>query len=61
MAASNSATLPKVPRLMRLPVISAKKRSTRLSQDDDDVGMKCSLKRGCLSSQAYTSFVLWVP
>src|SRR5208337_4212197 len=39
MAASNSATLLKTPRRMRLPVISAKKRSTRFSQDDE-VGMK---------------------
>ena len=36
---------------MRLPVISVKKRSTRFSQDDD-VGMKCTLKRECLSSHA---------
>ena len=34
---------------MRLDVISAKKRSTRLSQDAL-VGVKCSLKRGCFSS-----------
>jgi hypothetical protein len=50
MAFSNSATLVNVPRLMRLSVISAKKRSTRVSHDDE-VGMKCSLKRGCLPSQ----------
>ena len=46
MAASSSATLLKTPRRMRLPVISAKKRSTRFSQDDE-VGMKCNVKRGC--------------
>ena len=38
--------------------ISANSRSTRLIQDDD-VGVKCSLKRGCLASQACTSLVLW--
>ena len=45
---------------MRFVVISAKKRSTRFSQDAL-VGVKCSLKRGCFSSQALTSGVLWVP
>ena len=33
--------------------------STRLSHDDD-VGMKCSVKRGCLASQAFTAGVLCV-
>jgi hypothetical protein len=59
MAAIRSATLLKTPRRIFLPVISAKKRSTRLSQDED-VGMKCSLKRGRLASHAWTSLVLWV-
>ena len=27
---------------------------------DEEVGVKCSLKRGCLASQACTSLVLWV-
>ena len=43
----------------RFVVISAKKRSTRFIQDAL-VGVKCSLKRGCFSSQACTSGVLWV-
>ena len=51
MASSNSATLANVPRRMRLPVISAKKRSTRFSHDDE-VGMKCTRKRGCFFSHA---------
>ncbi len=38
---------------MRFNVISAKNRSTRLSHDAL-VGVKCSLKRGCFSSQALT-------
>ena len=48
-----------LPRRMRRVVITAKKRSTRLSHEAL-VGVKCSLKRGCLSSQAFTSGVLWV-
>ena len=40
-------------------VRSAKKRSTRLSQDEL-VGVKCILKRGCRSSQAFTLGCLWV-
>src|SRR5207344_3635861 len=59
MAASSSATLLKTPRRICWRVISANSRSTRLIQDDD-VGVKCSLKRGCLASQACTSLVLWV-
>ena len=42
---------------MRFVVISAKKRSARFIQDVL-VGVKCSLKRGCFSSQACTSGVL---
>jgi hypothetical protein len=47
MAASSSATLLNTPRRICWRVISANRRSTRLIQDDD-VGVKCSLKRGCL-------------
>src|SRR6516165_8982688 len=47
----------KTPRRICWRVISANSRSTRLIQDDD-VGVKCSLKRGCLASQACTSLVL---
>ena len=46
IAVSNSATLLKAPRRMRCSVISAKKRSTRLSQDAE-VGVKWRWKRGC--------------
>ena len=53
MATSRSVTLLKTPRRMRLRVISAKKRSTRLSQDDE-VGVKCRWKRGCCASHAFT-------
>jgi hypothetical protein len=40
-------------------VISAKKRSTRLSQLEP-VGVKCRWNLGCLSSHALTAGVLWV-
>ena len=40
MALLRSATLVKTPRRMRLRVISAKNRSTMLSQDAE-VGVKC--------------------
>jgi hypothetical protein len=53
------ATLVKTPRRMRLRVISPKKRSTRLSQEAL-VGVKWSLKRLCLASQASTAGVLCV-
>jgi hypothetical protein len=46
----------KVPRRMRFVVISAKKRSRRLSQGVL-VGVKCSLKRGCLASHAFTAAI----
>ena len=55
----SSATLLNTPRRICWRVISANSRSTRLIQDND-VGVKCSLKRGCLASQACTSLVLWV-
>lgn len=45
------------PTSMRLVVISAKNRSPRLSHDAL-VGVKCSLKRGCLASHAFTSAAL---
>ncbi len=44
---------------MRRVVISAKKRSTMFIYEAL-VGVKCSLKRGCFSSQVLTSGVLWV-
>src|SRR5258708_12507691 len=59
IAASSSSTLLKVPRRMRCRVISANSRSTRLSQEED-VGVKCSLKRLCLANQRFTAGVLWV-
>jgi hypothetical protein len=34
-------------------------RSTRLSQEQD-VGVKCRMKRLCLASQRFTAGVLWV-
>jgi hypothetical protein len=40
MAASNSGTLVNTPRRMRLSVMSRKKRSTMLSQEEL-VGVKC--------------------
>src|ERR1700687_492804 len=55
----SSSTLLKVARRMRCRVISANSRSTRLSQEED-VGVKCSLKRLCLASQRFTAGVLWV-
>src|SRR6266403_1576938 len=59
MALLSSATLLKAPRRMRFRVISAKKRSTMLSQDAE-VGVKCKWKRGCALSQRFTAGVLWV-
>ena len=46
IAVLSSVTSLKVPRRMRWRVISAKSRSTRLSQEQD-VGVKCSVKRLC--------------
>ena len=40
MSASNAPTLRKLPERMTLRVISPKKRSTRLSQDEE-VGVRC--------------------
>jgi hypothetical protein len=45
MAASSSATLLKTPRTDLLAVDFGKHPLTKLIQDDD-VGVKCSLKRG---------------
>jgi hypothetical protein len=59
IAALSSATSWKIPRLIRCRVISAKSRSTRLSQEQD-VGVKCRMKRLCLASQRFTAGVLWV-
>ena len=53
------AALLKSPRRMRFRVISAKKRSTMLSQDAE-VGVKRRWKRGCALSQRFTAGVLWV-
>ena len=50
MAAVSSGTLLKTPRRMQSWVISAKKRSTMLSQDAE-VGVKCKWKRGFAFSQ----------
>src|SRR5271165_5962379 len=49
MSRTSSLTEVKLPARITSPVRSAKKRSTRLSQDEE-VGVKCILKRGCLAS-----------
>ena len=61
MACSNSATLLKTPRRMRFRVISAKKRSTMLSQEAD-VGVKCEMdvEARVFFSHRLTAGVLWV-
>ena len=59
MSATSSCTDAKLPARMTSAVRSAKKRSTRLSQDED-VGVKCILKRGCRASHACTLGCLWV-
>ena len=53
MAWINSGTLPKLPRRTRFSVNSRNQRSTRFSHDEL-VGVKCSMKRGCFPSQAFT-------
>ena len=55
-----AGTLRKVPRRMRLRVISAKKRSTRFSHEAL-VGVKWRWKRGCSAIQAFTVGCLCVP
>jgi hypothetical protein len=59
MARSSSAKNVNAPHRMRLVVILAKKRSTRLSQEAL-VGVKCILKRGYFLSRACAPGVLWV-
>ena len=54
MAAMRSLTEVKLPRRMACRVMIEKKTSTRFSHDPD-VGVKCSVIRGCLASQARTS------
>ena len=54
MAISRSVTLLKTPRRTRLRVIPGKKRSTRLSHDDE-VGVKCKRNRGCSAGPFLTS------
>jgi hypothetical protein len=44
----------------RLRVMIEKKTSAMFSHDPD-VGVKCSVIRGCLASQARTSGCVWVP
>ena len=57
IASLSSATLLKAPRRMRFRVISAKNRSTMLSQDAE-VGVKCNWKRGYNLIQRFTAGVL---
>jgi len=59
MAATNSGTPVNTPRRSRLTVMSRKKRSTMFSHDAE-VGVKCMLKRGCLSSHFCTAGCLCV-
>jgi hypothetical protein len=59
MEAMRSGTEWNTPRRSALPVRSRNHRSTRLSQEED-VGVKCSWNRGCLTSQSLTSWCLWV-
>lgn len=60
MAVLSSSTLWKLPRRMRLRVISANHRSTRFSQEEL-VGVKCRWNLGCLASQSRTRSCLCVP
>jgi hypothetical protein len=55
----SSGTLANTPGRNRSVVISRKKRSTMFSHDAE-VGVKCMLKRGCLTSQACTAGCLCV-
>src|ERR1035437_3016776 len=59
IAAIRSGTESNTHRLMAMPVSSRNHLSTRFRQDED-VGVKCSWNRGCLTSQALTSLRLWV-
>jgi hypothetical protein len=60
MAAIKAGTLRNVPRRRRLRVISAKKRSTRFSQEAP-VGVKRKMKPGCSASHVVTVGCLCVP
>ena len=60
MAVMRSGTEVKLPRRMACRVMMLKKTSTRFSHDPD-VGVKCSVIRGCLASQARTSGWVCVP
>jgi hypothetical protein len=60
MAAMRSATEVKLPRRMACRVMIEKKTSAMFSHDPD-VGVKCSVIRGFLASQARTSGWLCVP
>jgi hypothetical protein len=59
MAATSSWTLAKSPRRRAWRWMIAKNTSTRFSQEAC-VGVKCSQIRGCLASQAWTRWCLWV-
>ena len=60
IACFESATLLKISAPDALGRDLGEEAPTRLSQDAL-VGVKCSLKRRCLASHAFTSCVLWVP
>ena len=53
MSRTSSPMEAKLPERITSAVKSAKKRSTRFIQDED-VGVKCDLKRGWRASQALT-------
>ena len=59
IAATSCLTLSKDPRRIACLVMMPKKTSTRFSQDPE-VGVKCSVIRGCFVSQALISSCLWV-
>jgi hypothetical protein len=59
MAVINSGTLPKLPRRIRLSVMSRNHRSTKFNQELD-VGMKCRWNRGWRWSHDFTRGCLWV-
>ena len=60
MAAIRSGTEVKLPRRIACRVMIEKNTSTRFSHYPD-VGVKCSVIRGCLASQARTSGWVCVP
>ena len=59
IAPIRSVTLVKLPRRMACRLMIPKKISTMFIQDAL-VGVKCSVIRGCLASQALTFGWLWV-